>query len=156
MLRCVELGRQDFIQKVLSRLTEDLSYVLTIFELAEELHEEGKEKESVPFYECVVENERYYHSERLAISQYRLFSYSLSKDLEKNRQLAIKFAPYRKNLPENHQLDALLKLVNVYFQAYDCETTMQYAKELEVISTNVYQQQIQAPLKFRNSNGKYG
>ncbi|MGG1649763.1 helix-turn-helix domain-containing protein [Paenibacillus sp. NRS-1780] len=149
LLRCVELGRQDFIQKVLSRLTEDLSYVPTIFELAEELHAEGKEKESVPFYECVVQNERYYHSERLAISQYRLFSYSLSKDLEKNRQLAIKFAPYRKNLPENHQLDALLKLVNVYFQAYDCETTMQYAKELEVIATNVYQQQIQVRLKNR-------
>ncbi|MGM1021316.1 MAG: helix-turn-helix domain-containing protein [Bacillota bacterium] len=149
LLRCVELGRQDFIQKVLSRLTEDLSYVPTIFSLAEELHAEGKEKESVPFYECVVENERYYHSERLAISQYRLFSYSLSKDLENNCQLALKFAPFRKNLPENHQLDALLKLANVYFQVYDCETTIQYAKELEVLATNVYQQQIQTRIKNR-------
>ncbi|EHS55315.1 hypothetical protein [Paenibacillus sp. Aloe-11] len=147
LLRCVELERKDCIQKVLSRLTEDLSYVLTIFELAEELHKGGKE--AIPFYECVVENERYYHSERLAISQYRLFSYSLNKDLENNRQQAIKFAPYRKNLPENHQLDALLKLANVYYQVDDCETTIQYAKELEVIATNIYQQQIQARLKKR-------
>ncbi|WP_223264004.1 helix-turn-helix domain-containing protein [Paenibacillus sp. IHB B 3084] len=149
LLRCVELGRKDYIQKVLSRLTEDLSYVPTIFSLAEELHAEGKEKESVPFYECVVENEKYYHSERLAISQYRLFSYSLNKDLENNRQLAIKFAPFRKNLPENHQLDALLKLANVYFQVHDCETVIQYAKELGVLATNIYQQQIQTKLKKR-------
>ncbi|MET3210927.1 UNVERIFIED_CONTAM: transcriptional regulator with XRE-family HTH domain [Paenibacillus sp. PvR008] len=149
LLRCVELGRQDFIQKVLSRLTEDLSYVPTIFELAEELHKAGKEKGTVPFYECVVENEKYYHSERLAISQYRLFCYSLNNDLENNRQQATKFAPYRKNLPENYQLDALLKLANVYYQVNDCETTIQYAKELEVISTNIYHQQIHAKLKKR-------
>jgi tetratricopeptide (TPR) repeat protein len=149
LLRCVELGRKKCIQKVLSRLTEDLSYVSTVFEFAEELHEDGRENEAIPFYECVVENERYYHSERLAISQYRLFCYSLNKNLENNRQLAIKFAPYRKKLPENHQLDALLKLVNVYFQVYDCKTTIKYAKELEVISTSVYQQQIQTRLKKR-------
>ncbi|MGW8958211.1 helix-turn-helix domain-containing protein [Paenibacillus sp. NPDC055715] len=149
LLRCVELGRQDFIQKVLSRLTEDLSYVPTIFELAEELHKVGKEKGITPFYECVVENERYYHSERRAISQYRLFCYSLNKDLENNRQQATKFTPYRKNLPEYHQLDALLKLANVYFQIYDCETTIQYAKELEALATNIYQQQIQARIKNR-------
>ncbi len=147
LLRCVELKRRDFIQKVLSRLTEDLSYVPTIFELAEELHAEGKEKESIPFYECVVENERYYHSERLAISQYRLFSYSLNKDLENNRQLAMKFAPFRKNLPENYQLDALLKLANVYFQVLDCETAVHYAKELMVLATIIYEMRIQARAK---------
>ncbi|MDY8092243.1 helix-turn-helix transcriptional regulator [Paenibacillus polymyxa] len=142
LLRSVELGRKDCIQKVLTRLTEDLSYVSTVFEFAEELHKGGKEKEAVPFYECVVENERYHHSERLAVSQYRLFSCSLNKDLENNRQQAIKFAPYRRNLPENHQLDALLKLANVYYQVDDCETTIQYAKELEEITKNIFEQQI--------------
>ncbi|KAF6634896.1 DNA-binding protein [Paenibacillus sp. EKM208P] len=149
LMRCVELGRKDCIRRVLSRLTEDLSYVSTVFEFAEELHFEGREKEAIPFYECVIENERYYHSERLAVSQYRLFSCSLNKDLENNRQQAIKFAPYRRNMPENHQLDALLKLANVYYQVDDCETTIQYTRELEVIATNIYQQQIQARLRKR-------
>lgn len=149
LLRCVELGKVDCIQKVLSRLTEDLSYVSMIFELAEELHEAGKEKEAVPFYECVVENERYYHSERLAISQYRLFCYSLNTDLDNNRQAAIKFAPFRRNLPENYQLDALLKLANAYFQLYDCETVIQYAEELRVLATSIYQQQVRGKLKNR-------
>lgn len=147
LLRCVELGRKDCIQKVLWRLTEDLSYVSTIFKFAEELHGAGKFEEAMPFYECVIENERYYHSERLAISQYRLFCYSLGDDLEKNRESATVFAQFRKNLPENHQLDALLKLANVYFEVNDYETVIQYAKELEVLATNLYQQQIQAKLK---------
>ncbi|MDP1510183.1 helix-turn-helix transcriptional regulator [Paenibacillus sp. CMAA1739] len=149
LLRCVELGRKECIQRVLSRLTEDLSYVSTVFEFAEELHEGGKENEAVPFYECVIENERYYHAERLAISQYRLFCNSLNTDLDNNRQAAIKFAPYRRNLPENHQLDALLKLANVYFQVHDCETVIQYTKELGVLATNIYQQQIQSKSKKR-------
>jgi hypothetical protein len=87
LLRCVELGREDCIQKVLSRLTEDLSYVPTIFELAEELHEAGKKKEFIPFYECVIENERYRYSERLAISQYKRFKACTMSDLEKSLEL---------------------------------------------------------------------
>ncbi|TKH46081.1 DNA-binding protein [Paenibacillus terrae] len=142
LLRCVELGRQDFIQKVLSRLTEDLSYVPTIFELAEELHKAGKEKEAVPFYECVVENERYYHSERLAISQYRLFCYSLTEDLESSLQAAIIFNSFRKSLPENYQLDGLLKLTNVYFNASNWEAAIKYATELRTLAISVYHQQV--------------
>lgn len=149
LLRCVELGREDCIQKVLSRLTEDLSYVPTIFELAEELHEAGKKKESIPFYECVIENERYYHSERLAICQYRLFCCSLNTDLDNNRQATIKFAPFRRNLPENYQLDALLKLTNAYFQFYDYEAAIHYAKELEVLVTSIYWHHAQARAKNR-------
>ncbi|KZE70279.1 DNA-binding protein [Paenibacillus jamilae] len=149
LLRCVELGRKECIQRVLSRLTEDLSYVSTVFEFAEELHEGGKENEAVPFYECVIENERYYHAERLAISQYRLFCNSLNTDLDNNRQAAIKFAPFRRNLPDNYQLDALLKLANAYFQLDDCETVIQYAEELRVLATNIYQQQVREKLKSR-------
>ncbi len=121
----------------------------TIFEFAEELREVGKKKESIPFYECVVENERYYHSERLAISQYRLFCYSLNTDLDNNRQAAIKFAPFRRNLPENYQLDALLKLANAYFQLHDCETVIQYAEELRVLATSIHQQQVRGKSKNR-------
>lgn len=149
LLRCVELGREDCIQKVLSRLTEDLSYVPTIFELAEELHEAGRKKESTPFYECVIENERYYHSERLAICQYRLFCCSLNTDLDNNRQATIKFAPFRKNLSENYQLDALLKLANCYFQFYEYEAAIHYAKELEVLVTNINWHQAKARAKNR-------
>ncbi|QYK64319.1 DNA-binding protein [Paenibacillus sp. S25] len=149
LLRCVELGREDCIQKVLSRLTEDLSYVPTIFELAEELHEAGRKKESTPFYECVIENERYYHSERLAICQYRLFCCSLNTDLDNNRQATIKFAPFRKNLSENYQLDALLRLANCYFQFYEYEAAIHYAKELEVLVTNINWHQAKARAKNR-------
>ncbi|MCC3379527.1 helix-turn-helix domain-containing protein [Paenibacillus farraposensis] len=140
LLRCMELGRKDCIQKVLWRLTEDLSYVSTIFELAEELHKGGKIEEAVPFYECVIENERYYHSERLAISQYRLFCHSLNTDFDNNHQAAIKFAPFRRNLPVNYQLDALLMLANTYLQLQKFEKVMTYTEELKILATNVYKQ----------------
>ncbi|PNQ85032.1 DNA-binding protein [Paenibacillus polymyxa] len=150
LLRCVELGRKECIQRVLSRLTEDLSYVSTVFEFAEELHKDGKEKESVPFYECVIENERYYHSERLAISQYRLFCYSLTEDLESSLKAAIKFDPFRKSLPENYQLDGLLKLTNVYFNTSNWENAIKYAKELRTSAISVYHQQVYSCSKNRN------
>lgn len=52
LLRCVELGRKECIQKVLSRLTEDLSYVSTVFEFAEELHKGGR-KRKLPLFTSV-------------------------------------------------------------------------------------------------------
>ncbi|ALP37310.1 DNA-binding protein [Paenibacillus sp. IHB B 3084] len=139
LLRCVELGRQDFIQKVLSRLTEDLSYVPTIFSLAEELHAEGKEKESVPFYECVIENERYYHSERLAISQYRLFRIQLGTNAEENLKLTIQFSPFLYRLPEAYQLDALLQMANIYSSLHKWSQTIFHSQKLLELATRIYE-----------------
>ncbi|WP_025720462.1 helix-turn-helix domain-containing protein [Paenibacillus sp. 1-18] len=142
LLRCVELGRKDYIQRVLSRLTEDLSYVSTIFELAEELHKRGKEKESVPFYECVVENERYYHSERLSISQYRLFRIQLSSNAEENLKLTIQFSPFLYRLPEAYQLDALLQMANIYSSLHKWSQTIFYSEKLLELATRIYEYRI--------------
>ncbi|MGW8956243.1 DNA-binding protein [Paenibacillus sp. NPDC055715] len=141
LLRCAELDKKNCIEQVLSRMMEDLNYISLVFEVAEELHTKGNIHKSLVFYECVAEHERYQHSERLAISQYRLFRAALGKDLENNRDAVTRFAPFRNRLPVNYQLDGLLQLGNVYFTFNDWEQFREYADELIVLAKIVYQEQ---------------
>lgn len=151
LIRCVEVGNLRCVEKVLSRLMEDLNHIPTIFTLAEELYEEGKLKEATPFYECVIENEKYQHSERLAISHYKLFVASISQDFEKNLESVLKFVPYRSRLPENYHLDALLKLANIYFNLHKWKEVEKYADELRNLATVIYNNEVQK----RKSKFKY-
>ncbi|MFK4472268.1 tetratricopeptide (TPR) repeat protein [Paenibacillus sp. RC73] len=151
LIRCVEVGNLRCVEKVLSRLMEDLNHIPTIFALAEELYEEGKLQEAVPFYECVIENEKYQHSERLAISHYKLFVASIGQDLERNLESVLRFIPYRNRLPENYHLDALLKLANIYFSLHQWKEVERYADELRNLATIVYKNEIQK----RKNVGKF-
>ncbi|CAJ1317690.1 DNA-binding protein [Paenibacillus nuruki] len=138
LLRCTEIGRYDCIKEVLDRLMEDLNNTISIFGLAEELYAEGKVQESLPFYECVIENEKHQHSERLAISHYRVFRASIGENTEKSFRSAIRFEPYRNRLPENLMLDALLQLANVYYTLQDWKTMEYCADELKLLLEQVY------------------
>ncbi|URJ50037.1 DNA-binding protein [Paenibacillus polymyxa] len=137
LIRCVEVGNLRCVEKVLSRLMEDLNHIPTIFALAEELYEEGKLKEAIPFYECVIENEKYQHSERLAISHYRIFSISVSESMERNLEAALRFVPFRNRVPLEYHLDGLLKLLNLYHNLHQWKEAEHYADELRALTTIV-------------------
>ncbi|WP_322906352.1 DNA-binding protein [Paenibacillus campi] len=138
LLRCTEIGRYDCIQSVLDRLMEDLSNTISVFGLAEELYEEGKVKEAIPFYECVIENEKHQHSERLAISHYRVFRASISENTEESFRAVIRFEPYKNRLPENFMLDALLQLANAYYLIQEWKMMEYCADELRSLLLTVY------------------
>lgn len=138
LLRCTEIGRYDCIQAVLDRLMEDLSNTISVFGLAEELYEEGKVKEAIPFYECVIENEKHQHSERLAIAHYRVFRASIGENTEKSLRAIIRFEPFRNRLPENLMLDALLQLGSVYYNFQDWNLMSNCADELQSLTETVY------------------
>ncbi|MGG6313163.1 helix-turn-helix domain-containing protein [Paenibacillus macerans] len=138
LLRCAEIGEMACIDKVLSRLAEDLSYLPMIFSIGEELYEEGKTEASSLFFQSVCENEKYQHSERLAISQYRLFRLSLGDDAEGNLRAATWFEPYRNRLPEDFQLDGLLHLANVYYTLQRWDRVKLFADELRGLVQKVY------------------
>ncbi|WP_340253219.1 hypothetical protein [Brevibacillus borstelensis] len=110
--------------------------------MAEQLFENGKRKESVPFYEFVIENEKDSHSDRFLISQYRLFRASQGTDAEENWKAVIRFEPYRKRLPENFQLDGLLQLANLSFTLHRWKEVEKYADELRELAMAVYQDEI--------------
>ncbi|WP_431086484.1 DNA-binding protein [Paenibacillus sp. 8b26] len=130
LIRCVEIGNLRCVEKVLSRLMEDLNHIPTIFALAEELYEEGKYQEAAPFYECVIENEKYQHSERLAISHYRIFSLSINVNPDRDLEAALRFMPFRNRVPLEFHLDGLLKLTNLYYKLHQWKEVERYADEL--------------------------
>ncbi|OWR31917.1 DNA-binding protein [Saccharibacillus sp. O23] len=146
LIRCAELGKKDCIDQVLSRLLDDLKHVATIFEIGESLYLSGKVQESLPFYECVIQNDRYNHSEKLAISHYRVFRASICEDHEINLRAAIRFESYCEKLPDYHRLDGLMNLIDVYFSLDKWEEAERYARELRMFSEVVYQME-QARMK---------
>lgn len=112
--RCAELRKLDCIQTVLPLLMEDLTYSGHLFELAENFFHENKREAASFIYESIAASEKYQHSERLAVCQYRLFSINLGDDQIKNLEIALQFEPFVDRLDEMDQLDALKDLANVY------------------------------------------
>lgn len=138
LLRCAEVGQKECIQEVLNRIIENLNYIPMIFDIGEELYEKGLREESRLFYNVVIESEKYQHSERLAISHYRIFRLSLGDDAEANLIAATRFELYLHRLPEDYLLDGLLHLTNVYFTLQKWQATEIYADELINLAKTVY------------------
>ncbi|MCM3703345.1 hypothetical protein [Paenibacillus macerans] len=91
--RCAELGKLDCIERLVQAVADHLAYVPVLFETAERFFREGKREAAALLYDCVAECERYQHSERLALSRYRLFTIGLGDDQEENMRVAVQFEP---------------------------------------------------------------
>lgn len=113
LYRCAELDKLDCLHKAARMTMENLNYGPMLFEMAEELFSREKYKAAALLYECVAESEKFQHSERLALCQYRLFVMELSDNVEANLKLAVSFEHYIDRLEDEYQLDAYRKLINV-------------------------------------------
>ncbi|MGG3279548.1 helix-turn-helix domain-containing protein [Paenibacillus solani] len=111
--RCAELGKLDCLDQCVRLTMDNTSYAPLLFDTAEHFFKEGKREAAVLLYKSVAESERFQHSERLALCQYRLFTLELSDDQEANLQAAVYFEPFVDRLDEMYQLEALVKLINV-------------------------------------------
>lgn len=58
LYRCAELGRVTHMETAINYVIDNLSYVPLLFELAEQLYNEGKLEECKPLYSCVAESEK--------------------------------------------------------------------------------------------------
>ncbi|WP_346835317.1 helix-turn-helix domain-containing protein [Paenibacillus polymyxa] len=114
LYRCIELGRLDCLQRVVILLLDNPNYLPSLFEVAENVYQDGYNEAAAYLYKKVAESEKQQHSERLAICQYRLFQINVGQDRAVNLQAAIEFAPFVDRLDEIEQLDALKDLANVY------------------------------------------
>ncbi|WP_366347040.1 helix-turn-helix transcriptional regulator [Paenibacillus amylolyticus] len=74
LYRCAELGKLDIIQQVITHVTDDQSYFDELFDVAESLFNKSMNEAALILYECVADSEKYQHSERLALCQYRIAS----------------------------------------------------------------------------------
>ncbi|WP_145334154.1 helix-turn-helix transcriptional regulator [Paenibacillus xylanexedens] len=146
LYECAELGKLHCIQKVITHVTDDRSYIEELFEVAEGFFARGLNEAALILYECVADSEKYQHSERLALCQYRIFL--LHKTLSKfdNLKAAIKFEPYIEKLNEEVQLDAIKDVANLYATIHVWDRVLDLAEKLE--------QRVEFQLHFRSGKRK--
>lgn len=138
ILRCAELERLDCIDEVLGRLLDDRQYNTALFDIAEQLFEEGKLEAAAVIYKQVGESERFQHSERLALCHYRLFTIDLGEDIERNLLAATKFEPYIYRLPELKQLDALKQVMHIFGMVHKWSKVDVLAEQLQQLASSLY------------------
>ncbi len=114
LYRCAELDKLDAIRRIVGHIMDNLLYSLKLFNIAETLFAQGWHTAALLLYENVAEVEKYQHSERLALCQYRLFTIQIGDDQSRNLRAATLFEPFVERLDEIDQLDALKDLANVY------------------------------------------
>ena len=150
LIKCVEIDQTQCLDDVLNRILEYPKPLDLIFSVAEKLYELGRIKESMKFYAIVTENESDNYSDRLAISQYRIFK-SLERvvDMEEKLRAVITFEPFRNRLAENMALDGLLKLANVSFTLHKWKDVEKYADELRALTQGIYREELN-----KRRNGK--
>ncbi len=138
LIRCIELNRNVLIDRILCLLLEDISYLNHVFELAEELIVDNPSDSVMQLYECVVSNERNYQAERLAISHYRIFRYSIKRDIKQNFIAAVTFQAFCDRLPDNLKLEGWTQLAIIYYTVQEWEMMNQYADILIKYTKNLY------------------
>ncbi|MBU7319317.1 helix-turn-helix domain-containing protein [Paenibacillus oleatilyticus] len=134
LVRCAELDRHDCIEPVIFKLLDNPKNVSIIFAVAEQLFQTERLREAEHFYQVVIDGTKDSFSEMLAVSHYRLFLIAQGTDAEKNWRAIIRFEPFRKRLPEHHQLAALMKLTKACFALQKWDEVEKFANELAELS----------------------
>lgn len=141
LLRCAELERYDCLKQVLNCLLEDLKQIGGIYDTAEMMFSEGWKQAATLLYESVIECERSNHSERLAMSYFRLYQI-FQNDVIKGFKAAMQFLPYRYRVPEAISLEGLLMLTETYAIRLDWVEVENYACELRTLARVMYDKKI--------------
>lgn len=143
LIRCAITGRKQCVDETINRMMEYQKPLDIIYSVAEKLFACGKIQESKPFYKIIVEHEQDSYSERMAISQYRIFkALGTVADMEDMLRAVIAFEPFRGRLPEHLQLEGLLKLANVCFSLHRWCDMEKYADELRGLASGIYREQL--------------
>ncbi|NQX47119.1 helix-turn-helix transcriptional regulator [Paenibacillus tritici] len=153
LLQCAALSRLDCIERVVQNLLDNLLYAPLLFEIAEELFEQKDWQAAALIYENVGASEKYQHSERLALCQYRLFLINLGDDPQKNLIAATLCEGYVGRLDEVNQLDALRQLANTYFSLHEWQKVMELVEEMLRVATNLYELHRESDRKPNNKQG---
>ena len=138
LLQCAALSRLDCIERVAQNLLDNLLYAPLLFEVAEELFEQKNWQAAALIYDNVGASEKYQHSERLALCQYRLFLINLGDDPQKNLIAATLLENYVDKLDEVNQLDALKQLAHTYSSLRKWDKVGELAEEILRVASTLY------------------
>ncbi|WP_017811080.1 hypothetical protein [Paenibacillus shenyangensis] len=138
LVRCLELNHIKQVQHILSILTADSSSLSSIFKLAEDLSENIANSRSALLYAHIIEHEKDYQSERLAISHYRMYRFAIGDNLEQNLKLAFCFEPFLQHLPPPLVMEALMHLASNAYVMQDWTRIQNYGTTLHQLVTAIY------------------
>ncbi|MEK3903556.1 MULTISPECIES: transcriptional regulator [unclassified Paenibacillus] len=138
ILNSAELGRLDCIELVVKNLLDNLIYAPMLFEVAEDLFQEHHWQAAAVLYKNISASEKYQHSERLALCQYRLFRITLGDSQTLNLQAALLFECYIERLEVPDQLDGLKALMHVYYSLHKWDKVDALAQEMHRLAMLSY------------------
>ncbi|WP_199794833.1 helix-turn-helix domain-containing protein [Paenibacillus faecalis] len=138
ILRSAQLNRPDCVKRIASNLLENLTYIPKLFDVAEELFRQDYKNSALILYKIISEGEKYQHSERLALCQYRIFQLTIGHDLDDNLKAATIFECYIDRLDLPHQLDALKQLSHVFGSLHRWSKVETLATELHRLANIMY------------------
>ncbi|EHS56167.1 helix-turn-helix domain-containing protein [Paenibacillus sp. Aloe-11] len=132
LFRCVELDKLEAIKRIVGHIMDNLLYSPKLFDAAETLFAQGRHAAGV------AEAEKYQHSERLAICQYRIFTIQVGDDQERNLQAALQFQSFVKRLDDVDQLEGMVDLANAFRSLRRWDRVMEVAKDLKILAEAQY------------------
>jgi hypothetical protein len=154
LFRCAELDKLDAISRVVGAIMDNLLYSPKLFEIAEELLKQGRHAAALLLYEGVAEAEKYQHSERLAVCQYRIFTIQVGNDQSRNLKAATLFESFVERLDEIEQLDALKDLANVYRSLRKWDKVEEVARTMRAKAEIQYTLEHQQQSRMRDESSK--
>ncbi|APQ58433.1 MULTISPECIES: helix-turn-helix transcriptional regulator [Paenibacillus] len=154
LYRCAELDKLGVIRRVVGAIMDNLLYSPKLFEIAEELLSQERHAAALLLYEGVAEAEKYQHSERLAVCQYRIFTIQVGDDQSRNLKAATLFEPFVERLDEIEQLDALKDLANVYRSLRKWDKVEEVARIMRVKAEIQYTLKHEQKSRERNESTK--
>ncbi|QUL56447.1 helix-turn-helix transcriptional regulator [Paenibacillus tritici] len=128
--RCAELHKLDCIRQVVLIIMDNITYAPLLFDTAEEFYGQGKLEAAALLYEGVADSEKYQHSERLALCQYRLFKIRIGQSPEADFREATRFECFVERLEELDQLGAIQQLADIYISLRHWDKAGILAREL--------------------------
>lgn len=152
LLQCAALARLDCIERIVQNLLDNLLYVPLLFEVAEELFHQENWQAAALIYENVGASEKYQHSERLALCQFRLFLINLGDDPYSNLIAATLFESYVSKLDEVNQLEALKQLADTYASLHKWHKVGRLSEELLRLASAQYE--LHKGSERKHSNGQ--
>lgn len=135
LYKCGDEGNQKLLHSILDSVMEERSKsvrnknISVIFQAAEKLFRDGKEKEAMYLYEMVIENMPNHFSEEVAISYFRKFYIvRLTNEWHYSLGHVLEHIAY---MPQEFQIQSYLWITATFYIRRKWKETLYYAQKLE-------------------------
>lgn len=147
LLNCIAIQKYDWINAIINSIIHKPEYLDHLFHFAEQLNKHATCKAPILIYTGLIHTKQALHQDILSICHYRIFANSIHERIGSNAVAMSRFMPFLNNLPDQHQLDALVLINNVYYTMHDWDKLNQYGIQLADLVDRMYTQALNSRSK---------